>query len=52
MTGSGLPIHLSHVDIGFAQRVPELGDDNDAVYGGLLGYDDGLLAELRAQGVV
>ena len=52
VTGGGLPIHLSHVDTGFAARVPELGEDNDAVYGGLLGYDDRLLAELRVQGVV
>ena len=52
MTGGGLPIHLSHVDTGFSQRVPELGEDNDSVYRGLLGYDDRLLTELRKQGVV
>ena len=52
VTGGGLPIHLSHVDTGFSQRVPELGEDNDSVYRGLLGYDDRLLTELRRQGVV
>jgi CoA:oxalate CoA-transferase len=52
VTRGGLPIHLSHVDAGFSPRVPELGEDNDSVYRGLLGNDDRLLTELRKQGVV
>jgi crotonobetainyl-CoA:carnitine CoA-transferase CaiB-like acyl-CoA transferase len=31
---------------------PETGQHNDAVYGGLLGYSDAHIAELRSRGVI
>jgi crotonobetainyl-CoA:carnitine CoA-transferase CaiB-like acyl-CoA transferase len=49
---SGVPIKFSEDTTGFAFAARGLGDDNDAVYGDLLGYGAERLAELRESGVI
>jgi CoA:oxalate CoA-transferase len=49
---AGLPIRFSEHSTGFSRPAPDLGADNDAVYGGLLGYSEERLAELRHTGVI
>jgi crotonobetainyl-CoA:carnitine CoA-transferase CaiB-like acyl-CoA transferase len=50
--GSGLPIKFSESDAGFDQPPPELGEHNQAVYGGILGYSAGEIEEMRAAGLI
>jgi len=49
---SGVPIKFSDDTTGFAFPARRLGEDNDAVYGDLLGYSAERLAELRRSGVI
>lgn len=48
----GLPIRFSEASAGFDQPPPGLGEHNQKVYGGILGYDTDRIAQLRAQGVI
>jgi crotonobetainyl-CoA:carnitine CoA-transferase CaiB-like acyl-CoA transferase len=48
----GLPIRFSEATAGFDQPPPGLGEHNQAVYSGILGYDERKIAELRVQGVI
>ncbi len=50
--GTGLPIGFSESIVGFDRPPPALGEDNDAVYGGILGYSPELIDELRQSGVI
>ena len=50
--GMGMPVHFSNAYSGFDQAAPELGQHNQDVYGGLLGYSQEKLAALRAAGVI
>lgn len=50
--GSGLPIRFSAAQAGYERPAPWQGEHNDFVYGGLLGYDAGRIAALRADGVI
>lgn len=50
--GPGVPITFSEAETGFANPAPRLGADNEAVYGGMLGYSEERLAELRKAGVI
>jgi crotonobetainyl-CoA:carnitine CoA-transferase CaiB-like acyl-CoA transferase len=52
LVGSGLPIRFSDADVGYRRPAPRLGEHNELVYGGLLGYGRGRLSQLRADGVV
>lgn len=52
LVGSGLPVRFSDAHVGYERPAPRLGEHNDFVYGGLLGYDAERLAQLRAAGVV
>lgn len=52
MVGSGLPIHMSKSETGYAGAPPTLARDNERVYGELLGYTADRLAELSAKGVI
>jgi crotonobetainyl-CoA:carnitine CoA-transferase CaiB-like acyl-CoA transferase len=49
---SGVPITFSESTTGFAFPARRLGEDNEAVYRDLLGYDAERLAELRRSGVI
>jgi crotonobetainyl-CoA:carnitine CoA-transferase CaiB-like acyl-CoA transferase len=48
----GVPVHLSATDWSISKGAPCLGNDNDFVYGSLLGLSDGEIADLRAQKVI
>ena len=48
----GLPVHLSETDWHIARAAPLLGQDNDEVYGGILGLTDAEIGDLRAGGVI
>ena len=48
----GLPIQFSESAAGFDQPPPVLGEHNQAVYGGTLGYSLGRIEELKALGVI
>ena len=48
----GIPIHLSETDWVIRRGAPCLGEDNDFVYGSLLGLGETEIDELRAQGVI
>jgi formyl-CoA transferase len=49
---SGVPIVFSESQTGFAFPARKLGEDNDAIYGGLLGYDEARRAALRDGGTI
>ena len=46
--GTGLPIVFSGASAGFDQPAPGLGEHNDLIYRGLLGYSEQRLADLRS----
>ena len=50
--GMGMPVHFSDAYSGFDQPAPELGQHNDQVYGGLLGYSQEKLDALKAAGAI
>ena len=50
--GMGLPIKFSGASAGFDQPAPALGEHNDAVYGGMLGYSPERLERLRSDRVI
>jgi crotonobetainyl-CoA:carnitine CoA-transferase CaiB-like acyl-CoA transferase len=50
--GMGIPIRFSDAEVGFNQPPPAIGEHNEAVYGGLLGYPAERIAELRHKGVI
>jgi len=50
--GMGLPIRFSAASAGFDQPAPALGEHNDAVYGGMLGYSPERLQQLRTRRVI
>lgn len=52
MVGMGVPIVFSEGSTGFDRSAPDLGEHNDLVYGGLLGYSPQAIAALRADGVI
>ena len=48
----GMPIQFSASTVGFDQPPPALGEHNQAVYAGMLGYSDDHIAELKASGAI
>jgi crotonobetainyl-CoA:carnitine CoA-transferase CaiB-like acyl-CoA transferase len=50
--GMGMPIKFSAAHAEFDQPPPELGQHNRDVYGGILGYGDHKIAELKEKGVI
>jgi CoA:oxalate CoA-transferase len=50
--GMGMPIKFSGAEAGFDQPPPGVGEHNEAVYGGLLGYSAERIAELRRDGAI
>jgi CoA:oxalate CoA-transferase len=48
----GLPMQFSASRAGFDQPPPALGEHNEAVYGGILGYSPQRIEELRAAGAI
>lgn len=52
LLGTGMPIRFSAAHAAHDRPAPYVGQHNDEVYGGLLGYDAERVAELRARGVI
>ncbi len=50
--GMGIPIKFSGATAGFDQPAPALGEHNEAVYGGILGYSPEHLERLKSGGVI
>ena len=50
--GMGLPIRFSGASAGFDQPAPALGEHNEAVYCGILGYSSERLEQLKARRVI
>lgn len=50
--GMGIPIKFSEATAGFDQPAPEVGEHNEAVYGGMLGYSKENLERLKSSGVI
>jgi CoA:oxalate CoA-transferase len=50
--GTGLPVTFSQASSGFDRPAPTLGQHNQDVYSGLLGYSSERIEELRADGVI
>ncbi len=48
----GLPVHLSETDWRISRGAPTLGQDNDRIYGELLGLSATEIDELRSEGVI
>ena len=48
----GLPYHLSETDWHIGEAAPLLGEDNDVVYGEILGLSDAEIGDLRTEGVI
>jgi crotonobetainyl-CoA:carnitine CoA-transferase CaiB-like acyl-CoA transferase len=48
----GIPIHMSESDWSIARGAPCLGDDNEYVYGSLLGLSEAEITDLGARGVI
>lgn len=50
---AGIPIQFSAAETGFDEALPvRIGEHNDGIFKGLLGYSDERLAELRAAGAI
>lgn len=50
---AGVPIRFSGAETGFDEALPvHIGEHNEGIYKGLLGYSDERLAELRAAGAI
>ena len=52
LIGSGVPVHFSGSQVGYAGTAPVLGEDNATVYRDLLGYPAERFDELAADGVI
>jgi CoA:oxalate CoA-transferase len=50
--GMGMPIHFSGATAEFDHPAPALGEHNEAVYGGILGYSSEKIAALRSRKVI
>jgi len=50
--GMGMPIHFSAATAEFDRPAPALGEHNEAVYGGILGYSSEKIAALRSRKVI
>jgi crotonobetainyl-CoA:carnitine CoA-transferase CaiB-like acyl-CoA transferase len=50
--GMGMPIHFSGATAEFDQPAPGLGEHNEAVYAGILGYSPEKIQALRTRGVI
>jgi crotonobetainyl-CoA:carnitine CoA-transferase CaiB-like acyl-CoA transferase len=50
--GMGIPIKFSDAAAGFDQPPPRVGEHNEAVYGGMLGYSKEDLERLKSSGVI
>jgi CoA:oxalate CoA-transferase len=50
--GMGIPITFSDATAGFDQPPPDLGEHNEAVYSGMLGYSKDHLAHLKSSGAI
>ena len=50
--GMGIPITFSGATAGFDQPAPALGEHNEAIYSGLLGYSKEHLERLKSGGVI
>jgi CoA:oxalate CoA-transferase len=50
--GMGMPLQFSGATVGFDQPPPSVGEHNEAIYQGLLGYSAERMAELRRDGVI
>ena len=50
--GMGMPLKFSGATVGFDRPPPDVGEHNEAIYGGLLGYSADRIAELRRDGVI
>jgi CoA:oxalate CoA-transferase len=50
--GMGIPIKFSAATSGFDQPAPALGEHNETVYGGVLGYSSERLQDLKSDGVI
>lgn len=50
--GMGMPLKFSGARVGFDQPPPGVGEHNEAIYGGLLGYSSERIAELQRDGVI
>jgi crotonobetainyl-CoA:carnitine CoA-transferase CaiB-like acyl-CoA transferase len=48
----GLPLHLSETDWAIGRGAPCLGQDNDVVFGDLLGHTPEEIGRWRAEGVL
>ena len=49
---SGIPIKLSKTPGRIETRAPRVGEHNDDIYQGLLGYGESDIADLKAQGII
>jgi CoA:oxalate CoA-transferase len=52
LVGSGFPVRFSAARAGYERPSPQLGEHNDFVLGGLLGYPPDRIAALRAAGAI
>jgi crotonobetainyl-CoA:carnitine CoA-transferase CaiB-like acyl-CoA transferase len=50
--GMGIPIKFSGATAGFDQPAPALGEHNEAIYGGMLGYSKEHIDRLKSGGVI
>ncbi len=50
--GSGFPVRFSAARTGYETAPPRLGEHNEFIFGGLLGYSPERLEELRASGAI
>jgi CoA:oxalate CoA-transferase len=50
--GMGMPLKFSGSTVGFDHPPPSVGEHNEAIYQGLLGYSAERMAELRRDGVI
>jgi CoA:oxalate CoA-transferase len=50
--GAGFPIRYPEMDLQYDHPAPHLGENNEEIYSGLLGYDREKLSQLKREGII
>jgi len=50
--GAGFPIRYSEINVQYDRPAPRLGEHNEEIYSGLLGYDQEKLSQLKKEGII
>ncbi len=52
VTGAGFPVQYSEMKVQYDHPAPRLGEHNEEIYSGLLGYDQEKISQLKQEGII